>query len=128
MEASGDAPVEDRLLVDLTDVELSLSTPLALLGPNSPPILPDPPFLCLRNLSSLLRGTAAISVCRTTCNDISVEWRKDIKPEKKAKFGRLVGKTFQLGSLVSLLVERCHSPCDLFENHQLPLLTHNHII
>jgi hypothetical protein len=38
----GDATAEGRLLVDLTEVELSLSTPLALLDPESPPILPDP--------------------------------------------------------------------------------------
>jgi hypothetical protein len=30
------------LLVDLAEVELSLSTPLALLEPESVPILPDP--------------------------------------------------------------------------------------
>jgi transposase len=38
----GDAAAEGRLLVDLTEVELSRSTPLALLEPGSPPILPDP--------------------------------------------------------------------------------------
>jgi hypothetical protein len=38
----GDAAAEGRLLIDLTAVELSLSTPLALLEPGSPPILPDP--------------------------------------------------------------------------------------
>lgn len=38
----GDAAAEGRLLVDLTDVELSLSTDLALLDPRLPPILPDP--------------------------------------------------------------------------------------
>jgi transposase len=38
----GDAAAEGRLLVDLTAVELSLSTPFALLEPGSPPILPDP--------------------------------------------------------------------------------------
>jgi len=38
----GDATAEGRLLVDLTEVELTLSTPLALLDPGSPPILPDP--------------------------------------------------------------------------------------
>jgi Cytochrome P450 len=41
----GDAAAAGRLLVDLTEVELSHSTLLALLDPNSPPILPDPlPF------------------------------------------------------------------------------------
>ena len=39
---AGDAAAEGRLLVDLTDVELSLSTPLALLKPGAPPILPPP--------------------------------------------------------------------------------------
>ncbi len=38
----GDAAAEGRLLVDLMEVELSLSTPLALLDPSLPPILPDP--------------------------------------------------------------------------------------
>lgn len=38
----GDAAAEGRLLVDLTEVELSLSTDLALLDPGLPPILPDP--------------------------------------------------------------------------------------
>jgi len=38
----GDAAAEGRLLVNLTEVELSLSTPLALLDPAAPPILPDP--------------------------------------------------------------------------------------
>ncbi len=37
-----DAVAEGRLLVDLAEVELSLSTPLALLDPSAPPILPDP--------------------------------------------------------------------------------------
>jgi hypothetical protein len=37
----GDAAADGRLLVDLTEVELSLTTPLALLEPGSPPILPD---------------------------------------------------------------------------------------
>ncbi len=39
---AGDAAAEGRLLVNLTDVELTLSTPLALLDPSEPPILPDP--------------------------------------------------------------------------------------
>ena len=39
---AGDAAAEGRLLVDLTEVELSRSTPLALLEPSTPPILPDP--------------------------------------------------------------------------------------
>lgn len=38
----GDAAAEGRLLVNLTEVELSLSAPLALLDPAEPPILPDP--------------------------------------------------------------------------------------
>ena len=38
----GDAAAEGRLLVDLTNFELTLSTPLALLEPGAPPILPDP--------------------------------------------------------------------------------------
>src|SRR3989440_11336631 len=38
----GEAAAEGRLLVDLTEVELSRGTPLALLEPGSPPILPDP--------------------------------------------------------------------------------------
>ncbi len=38
----GDAAAEGRLLVDLTAVELSHATPLALLEPGIPPILPDP--------------------------------------------------------------------------------------
>lgn len=38
----GDAAAQGRLLVDLTEVELSLSTPLALLNLELPPILPDP--------------------------------------------------------------------------------------
>ncbi len=38
----GDATAEGRLLVNLTEVELSLSSPLALLDPTAPPILPDP--------------------------------------------------------------------------------------
>ena len=37
-----DATAEGRLLVDLAEVDLSLSTPLALLSPGSVPILPDP--------------------------------------------------------------------------------------
>ena len=36
-----EATAEGRLLVDLTEVELSRSTPLALLDPSFPPILPD---------------------------------------------------------------------------------------
>jgi transposase len=38
----GDAAASGRLLVDLTEVELSRGTPLAMLEPESPPILPDP--------------------------------------------------------------------------------------
>lgn len=38
----GDAAAEGKLFVDLTEVELSLTTPLALLDLNLPPILPDP--------------------------------------------------------------------------------------
>jgi transposase len=38
----GDATAEGRLLVDLSEVELARRTPLALLEPGSPPILPDP--------------------------------------------------------------------------------------
>jgi hypothetical protein len=38
----GDAAAEGRLLMDLAEVELSHETPLALLEPGSPPILPDP--------------------------------------------------------------------------------------
>jgi hypothetical protein len=38
----GDAAAEGRLLVNLTEVELSLSTPLAILDPTAPPVLPDP--------------------------------------------------------------------------------------
>jgi transposase len=38
---TGDAASEGRLLVDLTDVELSHETPLALLAPESCPILPE---------------------------------------------------------------------------------------
>jgi hypothetical protein len=38
----GDAAAEGHLLVNLTEVELSLSAPLALLDPTAPPILPDP--------------------------------------------------------------------------------------
>jgi hypothetical protein len=41
-KVAGDAAAEGRLLVDLTEVELSLSTPLALLKPGAPPILPPP--------------------------------------------------------------------------------------
>ena len=39
---AGDAAAEGRLLVDLTDVELSHETALALLPPGSCPILPEP--------------------------------------------------------------------------------------
>ena len=39
---AGDAAAEGRLLVDLSEVELSHATPLALLSPELPPILPDP--------------------------------------------------------------------------------------
>lgn len=39
---AGDALAQGRLLVDLTEVELSLTTPLALLDLELPPILPDP--------------------------------------------------------------------------------------
>lgn len=39
---AGDAAAEGRLLVNLTNVELSLSTPLALLDPTEPPVLPTP--------------------------------------------------------------------------------------
>ena len=38
----GDAAAMGRLLVDLTEVDLSRSTPLALLDPDAPPILPYP--------------------------------------------------------------------------------------
>ncbi len=37
----GDAAAEGRLLVDLSEVELSQETPLAFLDPHAPPILPD---------------------------------------------------------------------------------------
>jgi hypothetical protein len=37
----GDAAAEGRLLVDLAEVQLSLSTPLALLNTSLPPLLPD---------------------------------------------------------------------------------------
>lgn len=39
---AGDAAAEGRLLVDLTEVELSHTTPLVLLAPGTPPLLPDP--------------------------------------------------------------------------------------
>lgn len=39
---AADAAAEGRLLVELAEVELSLSTPLALLDQSAPPILPDP--------------------------------------------------------------------------------------
>ena len=39
---AADAAAQGRLLVDLTEVELSQATPLALLEPGLPPILPDP--------------------------------------------------------------------------------------
>ncbi len=39
---AGDAAAQGRFLVDLTEVELSLTTPLALLDLELPPILPDP--------------------------------------------------------------------------------------
>jgi transposase len=39
---AADAAAAGRLLVDLTEVELSLATPLAFLDPTIPPILPDP--------------------------------------------------------------------------------------
>jgi transposase len=39
---AGDAAAEGRLLVDLTEVELSHETPLALLAPGSCPLLPEP--------------------------------------------------------------------------------------
>jgi transposase len=39
---AAEAAAAGRLLVDLTDVELSLATPLAFLDPTLPPILPDP--------------------------------------------------------------------------------------
>ena len=39
---AGDSAAEGRLLVDLTALELSRSTPLAFLDPGAPPILPDP--------------------------------------------------------------------------------------
>src|SRR2546429_3401590 len=39
---AGDAAAEGRLVVDLTEVELSHETPLALLAPGSCPILPEP--------------------------------------------------------------------------------------
>jgi transposase len=38
---AGEAAAEGRLLVDLTDVELSHETPLALLSPGSCPLLPE---------------------------------------------------------------------------------------
>src|SRR5207302_9822815 len=38
----GDAAAEGRLLVDLAEVELSRATFLALLAPDTSPILPDP--------------------------------------------------------------------------------------
>jgi len=38
----GDAAATGHLLIDLTEVELSLSTKLSLLEPDAPPILPDP--------------------------------------------------------------------------------------
>jgi len=38
----GDAAAQGQLLVDVTEVELSLATPLALLDLELPPILPDP--------------------------------------------------------------------------------------
>jgi transposase len=39
---AGDAAAEGRLLVDLTEMELSHATPLAFLRPGTPPLLPDP--------------------------------------------------------------------------------------
>lgn len=50
---AGDAAARGRLLVDLSEVELSLSTPLALLDPDLPPILPDPLPSSLKEESSL---------------------------------------------------------------------------
>jgi transposase len=39
---AADAAAAGRLLVDLTEVDLDLTTPLAFLNPTAPPILPDP--------------------------------------------------------------------------------------
>src|SRR5262249_48934133 len=39
---AGDAAAQGRLLVDLCEVELSHETPLTLLSPEIPPLLPDP--------------------------------------------------------------------------------------
>jgi hypothetical protein len=39
---AGDAAAAGKLIVDLDEVELDLSTPLALLDPDAPPILPNP--------------------------------------------------------------------------------------
>lgn len=59
---AGDAAAEGRLLVDLTAVELSRSTPLALIAPDLPPILPDPLPSSLEEHAEAERSNELLSV------------------------------------------------------------------
>jgi hypothetical protein len=58
----GDAAAEGRLLVDLTEVELSHARPLALLEPGIPPILPDP-------LPNALEETGLVDIASSEGSD-----------------------------------------------------------
>jgi transposase len=60
----GDAAAAGRLLVDLTEVDLDLSTPLALLHPEAPPILPDPLPSSLEESASLASTEMSSSFSR----------------------------------------------------------------
>src|SRR6266705_1985354 len=59
---AGDAAAEGRLLVDLTVVELSRSTPLALLSPDLPPILPHALPSSLEEHGEAERSNESLSV------------------------------------------------------------------
>lgn len=94
---AGDAAAVGRLLVDLTEVTLSRSTPLALLDPSSPPILPDPLPSLLEELAS---EASAASPSDELHDDLPIELSSGLlpgptfdassleKPEQQARFHR----------------------------------------
>src|SRR5437764_966678 len=88
-----DATAEGRLLVDLAEVDLSLSTPLALLSPGSVPILPDP-------LPSSLRGVR----CR---DEGSSQPRSESEAVVSPTKGGIPGPTFD-ASVLETAEEQAH--------------------
>ncbi len=90
-----DAAAEGRLLVDLTEVELSRSTELALLDPEAPPILPDPLPSALESIEAdsqesvpLGRSSAGPLLAQEIAAGTTFDGSGLSNPELRARFHR----------------------------------------